>query len=86
MFERIKAKMVTELVSHKAFDILKAIDPSSPFTITEAQIKLTSLLGEEVTPKSVGAHHQYINGEAEDATCAICGSNEVEQAPECCWN
>ena len=78
--------MVRELLSHKAFDILKRIDPSSPLTITEAQAELTSLLVIEVQPKSVGAHHQYINGEAEEATCAICGSNEAEEAPECCWN
>jgi hypothetical protein len=84
-------KKVIELVeerlrSHDAFEILRNPKLREPFGITNAQEELVELVKTGLSPKKLGAHHQYITGEENDATCAVCGADEVENAPECRWN
>ncbi len=86
IYNRVIAQVEERLTSFEAFEILKNAKLAEPFGITNTQEKLVELVKREVSPQKLGAHHQYIAGEAEEALCAVCGSSEAENAPDCRWD
>lgn len=86
MFERVTARVTDRLTSFEAADILRLAGLTKPFVVTDALAALVALIKDDLTPRNIGAHHQFVTAEAEDALCAVCGCAESENAPECRWN
>ena len=83
-YERVMEQVRLRLASYDAVDIVRKADTSTPFG---AQTLLAQLieLAFEVTPAKAGATHQYVGDDANEAVCAVCGSTQAENAPECTW-